>query len=208
MRCRRGWSRAGIVCRPRNQGAVSLPRADATARILAAAIELGTSRGTGALSIQAVGDAAGVSKALVLYHFNDKAGLLTALARSLSSALESRLRDAAQSGEIDRAWRALARDECARGESALWSALLLDPDVPGAVVEEGRAGRTAAATRLAGRMLAAVGLTPRVPVEFLGRMLLRELDGLTHAARRDGLRGEGLESELDAVTLALLALGR
>ena len=184
-----------------------MPRAEASARIVVAAIDLGTSRGVGALTLQAVADAAGVSKALVLYHFHDKPGLLSALARAIGEALDARMRDAAQATDSDRAWRALARDECARGEAALWSALLLDPDVPAAVIEEGRAARAATATRLAGRLLGAIGLRSRVPPEFLGRMLLRELDGLTLAARRAGLRGDGLEAELDAVTLAILALG-
>ena len=185
-----------------------MSRADARDRIIAAAVQLGTAQGAGALSLQAVADSAGVSKALLLYHYEEKGALLGVVARTIGEDTAERINAAARAENPMDAWHALAQEECARGEMALLAALLLDPAVDLSVVRETRRARTDAATRLASRMLGAVGLAPRVPVEFVGRFLLRELDGLVHASGRDGLRGEALDVELDAVVLALLALGR
>jgi hypothetical protein len=56
--------------------------------------------------------------------------------------------------------------------------------------------------------LAGVQLTPRVPATMIGRLLLRQLDGIAAGATRGGLPAAELEAELDVSALALLALGR
>ncbi len=183
-------------------------RADARDRIIAAAVRLGTAQGAGALSLQAVADAAGVSKALLLYHYQEKDELLGVVAQSLGRDAAARIATAARANDPMVGWQALAHEECARGEVALLSALALDPAVAAAVMRETRAARTEAATRLAVRMLESVGLAPCVPVEFVGRFLIRELDGLVHATGRAGLPEGALDAESDAVVLALLAFGR
>src|SRR5687767_14793240 len=99
----------------------TLSRADATDRITRAAITLGSAEGVGAMSLQAIARTAGVSKALVLYHFTGKAALLGAVAGTLGTSSESRLRAAAASTDALEAWRALVREETARGELALLS---------------------------------------------------------------------------------------
>lgn len=185
-----------------------MSRADAATRIVRAAIALGTAQGVGALSLQAIARAAGVSKALLLYHHASKAALLDAVVATLAEASEDRLRRAAVAEDAMSAWRMLVRDEANDGAVALLAALTLEADVDGAALFAARAAREAAAAQLAAAALAGVGLAPRVPAAFLGRLLVRQVDGLALAARRDGLAAEALEAELDAFALALLGLGR
>jgi AcrR family transcriptional regulator len=186
----------------------AVSRADTAQRITRAAITLGAARGVGALSLQGIAQAAGVSKALLLYHFSGKAALLDAVLAALGQASTARLRAAAAAMDAMRAWRALARDEAIHGELVLLSALALEADVDAGPMSAMRAEREGAATALATAILGGVQLTPRVPAAFIGRLLLRQLDGLAAAATRDGMPAEALEAELDAFALALLALGR
>lgn len=185
-----------------------MSRADAASRIVRAAIALGAAQGVGALSLQAIARGAGVSKALLLYHYATKAALLDAVVSALARASEERLRGASAAADAMAAWRTLAREEAREGGAALLAALALEAEVDGAALQAARAAREAAAAQLAVAVLAGVGLAPRVPAPFLGRLLVRQADGLSLAARRDGLAAEALEAELDAFALALLALGR
>ena len=185
-----------------------MSRADAAERITVAAVSLGVERGVGALSLQAIASSAGVSKALLLYHFDGKAALLDAVAASLGRTSASRLERARHGADAMHAWRALARDETARGELALLAALALDAEVDAVPLLAVRAAREESAAAMATALLEGVGLTPRVPAIFLGRLLLRQLDGLVIASTRGGLPAEALDAELDAFALALLALGR
>lgn len=185
-----------------------MSRAEAAGRITRAAITLGTAEGVGALSLQAIAHAAGVSKALLLYHFDGKSALLDAVALELGQGSTLRLRRAASVADAMDGWRTLARDEATRGELALLAALTLETATDAAALLDARAAREAAAASLATAVLAGVQLQPRVPPAFLGRLVLRQLDGLTVAARRSALDPSELENELDAFALALLALGR
>ncbi len=185
-----------------------MSRAEAATRLTRAAIALGARDGAGALSLQAIARSAGVSKALLLYHFEQKAALLDAVVTTLARGSAERLAAAAVSRDPMDAWRVLAREEAMRGELALLSALGLETDVTARVVLDGRQGRESTATQLAVAVLSGVALLPRVPPAFLGRLLLRQLDGLCVAASRAGLPPEAVDAELDAFALALLALGR
>jgi AcrR family transcriptional regulator len=100
-------------------------RADSPARILEAAIALGTAGGPAALTVQRVADAAKVSKALVIYHFASKSVLLSAIVRLLGERSAARLRTAAAERDLQASWRTLALAECATGELALLGALSL-----------------------------------------------------------------------------------
>lgn len=168
---------------------------------------LGAAHGVGALSLQAIARAAGVSKALLLYHFDGKAALLGAVADRLGAHSEERLRRAATAPDAMEAWRALARDEATRGELALLAALALEAELDPVPLRAMRAARESAGAALASAVLASVHLTPRVAPALLGRLLLRHLDGLAAAATRDGIANAAVEAELDAFALALLALG-
>jgi AcrR family transcriptional regulator len=189
--------------------------------VLDAAASLGAARGVSALSIQAIANAAGVSKALVLYHHADKPTLLRALHAHIGAANARRMTAAAAAvdpADPLEAWRALAREETARGELPLLAALAHDAanhDRVAAVARE----REAAAARLAAAVFRALGVTARVETALIGRALLRHLDGLVLAwaapGRRGGTAGGGrdvrldaeLDAELDAFALALLGLG-
>lgn len=185
-----------------------MSRADAAARLTEAAIALGAAEGVGALSLQAIARTAGVSKALLLYHFAGKAALLNAVVEALASASAQRLRQAATARDAMEAWRTLARREAKQGELALLAALSLELELEAETLAPLRAVREAAATTLATALLAGVQLVPRVPAVMVGRLLLRQLDGLVVGATRDGLSAEALDAELDVAALALLALGR
>ncbi|MBX3134428.1 MAG: TetR family transcriptional regulator [Gemmatimonadaceae bacterium] len=182
-----------------------MSRADAPLRILDAAAALGAGQGVGALSIQAVAKAAGVSKALVLYHFHDKDTLLAALVARLIEREAGALTAAAAAADALEAWRATAADDERRRERAALAALLqeaaLQAQAPALV-----APRVAAAAALGQAMLAAAGLRSRVPSALLGRVLLQHLDGVALSAR--DRTAAALEPDLDAFALALLALGR
>lgn len=160
------------------------------------------------MSLQSIARAAGVSKALLLYHFAGKSTLLAAVAAALGDGSATRLRMAAASADTLEAWRMLVRDEAARGELALLAALSLELELESGPLHAIREAREAAAASLASALLAGVQLTPRVPTALLGRVLLRQLDGIAAGATRAGIAGAALEAELDAFALALLALGR
>lgn len=66
-------------------------RGDARTRILAAARELAAERGPGNISFEAVAARAGLSKGGVLYHFNTKANLLSAVVASHVETTQERI---------------------------------------------------------------------------------------------------------------------
>lgn len=177
-------------------------------RLLAAALALGTRSGVGALSLGAIAAEAGVSKALLLYHFAGKAALLGALVSATGQGNAARLAAAARTLHAMAAWRALLRDPAQHREAAFLAALLLEADVDVTRAAAVRAAREGAASALAVAVLADVGLAPRVPAPALGRLLLRQLDGLAVAAARGALADAALDAEIDTCALALLGLAR
>jgi AcrR family transcriptional regulator len=188
-------------------------RAETTERLLASAISLGVRRGMGAMSLQGIAGAAGVSKALVLYHFDDKPAVLAAVVARLAARTATRMEGAATSGDGMEAWRALVRVELEMGELALLAALAQEPDArdargAGRTAGGARSVREASATRLVTAIMTSLNLTPRVPAPFLGRALVRHLDGLAVASAPERLGTTELEAELDTFALALLAFGR
>jgi AcrR family transcriptional regulator len=185
-----------------------MSRADASERIIEGAVRLGIARGVGAMSLQAIATASGVSKALVLYHFQGKATLLRGVVDALARGSAARLQRAAQQTDAMAGWRALVLDEVARGDAALLTALSLEEDVDVETAQRARVAREEAATTLAVAVLGGVGQSPRVPAPFLGRLVLRQIDGLAVAAARGGVADAARDAELDTFALALLALGK
>ncbi len=183
-----------------------MSRAETGAQLLAAAAALGMAQGVGALTIQAIAGAAGVSKALVLYHFTDKATLLRALHGELASASAARLRAAAARPDPLEAWRALVHDEAAAGALALLAAMGREAGIDAGTVAEAQETREAAATVLATAILGGLDLRPRVAPVLLGRVVVRHVDGVAFR-RRDVPDAADLDAELDAFALAFLALG-
>lgn len=186
-----------------------MSRAESPSRLLDAAIRLGIAEGAGALSIQGIATTAGVSKALVLYHYGDKEALLAAVVRRLGEESAARLGVAAVMPDPLAGWRELAREEAHAGSWALGTALMQERALAGgSAIAETRRAREAQAALLAAAVLRAVGLTPRVPAALAGRALLRLTDGLAVAAAQGGLTDDAIEEELDALSLAFLGLGR
>jgi AcrR family transcriptional regulator len=182
-----------------------MSRADAPVRILDAAAGLGATQGVGALSIQGIATAAGVSKALVLYHFHDKGTLLRALAMRLVERETAAVEAAARATDALEAWRGTAADAERRRERALVAALLQDVALQPTAADM-MAARHAATAALGQALFSAMGLRARVPAALLGRVIAQHLDGLAVTSRERS--AEALEPDLDAFALALLALGR
>lgn len=181
-----------------------MSRADTAARIIAAAVTHGTARGVTALSLQGIAAAAGVSKALVLYHFTEKDALLSAVVEHLTQRDVAVLEAAAGAPDALEAWRSAAGAARHRDARALLVGLLREPPLQ-TLAEEITARRVAATTRLATAMLRHAGLRPRIAAALVGRVVLDQLDGVAVTA---GVRsGEVLEAELDALALAVLGLG-
>jgi AcrR family transcriptional regulator len=179
---------------------------DRAERILAAARSLGVRAGVGALSLQAIAEEAGVSKALLLYHYQGKSALLEALVEQLGREGTARLEAAARTPRAMEAWRALLSHAGARGEAALLNALALEGEIDATIAHRAMAAREHAATALAVAVLRQLGLAPRIPAPALGRTLLRQFDGLAAVAPHDGITAMALEAELDTFALALIGL--
>lgn len=179
--------------------------AEARERLLAAATALGVTQGAGALTMQGIASAAGVSKALVLYHFGDKTALLGGIVERLVQRDIARAANATAAADPLAAWHALARDAEARAERGLLGALALEGALR-STMDGHAAAREAAATALAVAVLEALDLRPRIAPALLGRLLLRQLDGGVHA--RHDVSPTAIDAELDGFALAFLALGR
>jgi AcrR family transcriptional regulator len=183
-----------------------MSRADGADRFLAAATTLGVVGGVSALTIQGIAAEVGVSKALVLYHFDDKRALLRALALRISAADVSALRVAGEAEDPFDAWLTVGADREGAARRALLAALILEPTVRG-LAHEIRGARQQAAGALASAMLETAGLVPRVSGALLGRVLLQQLDGIAASAEDADTEGATPRAALDAFALALLSLG-
>lgn len=181
-----------------------MSRAESATRILDAAVVLGIADGVGALTLQGIAASGGVSKALVLYHFDGKDALLGALAEHLTAHDVASLRAAAAAPDALEGWRTTAGDADARGARALLTALVRESPVR-ALAASLWAERVAAAAELAQAMLAAAGLRARIATPLLGRLALHHLDGIALGA--SARASASVDAELDASALALLGLG-
>lgn len=178
---------------PLTPGGRSADTPSATRRILEAATRRIAQSGAAALSIHDVAVDAGVSKALVHYHFHDKDTLLARLVEHLTSGLVDRERAAlaAHAGRhdpmaVDALWR-WVEEELQRGEMRV----LLELDAyRGAAVQA--ATRSAAALRRAAaaetitRLFGILDLRPRIAPELLARVVVAFLDGLAIDAALSG----------------------
>ncbi|MEO8560499.1 MAG: TetR/AcrR family transcriptional regulator [bacterium] len=155
---------------------------DARARIVDAGARCITRDGVAGASMAAIALEAGVSKALLHYHYRDRASLLAEIVEHLGAGLIGRERAAvdrldAMSG-LNALWGWLD-DELRRGELASVGAL--------ALVREGQvreASRTVAdhrrrsAARTVERLFAQLELAPRVPAAMMAEASVAFTDGL------------------------------
>ena len=157
-------------------------RGNAAERILVAAAETASALGAAQVSMQAVADAAGVSKALIHYHFRDRDELLARLADWITVELvqgeEVALDGAAPGAGLDALWtwldealesgrlRALVELGLERGEPVRQS------------VRRSRDARRAQATLTIERLFAAMGLQPRLPPPLVADVTVAFAEGL------------------------------
>jgi AcrR family transcriptional regulator len=180
--------------------------------IIRAAVHCLSSNGVGALTVGAVARRAGVSSALVHYHFATKQRLLAAAAERLLERRTAERLGALGSGAglvaLDRLWQAAQRSAADGAERATLDLVALageNADV-GRLVAHGRQReRTALRERLPA-LFAELGAMP-VAVDETAEVVATFLDGigLTLAAGADAAV---VRSAFDAFWLALIAAGQ
>ncbi len=162
------------------------PRAGAPERILAAAATCAGQQGVAQVSLQTVAGVAGVSKALIHYHFRDRDALLARLADWLSDAVvageAAALADAPPTGGLDALWEWLG-GELATGR--IRALVDLGQEQGAAVrsaVRRSREARRTQATRTIEWLFHALSLTPRLPAPLVADVTVAFLDGLAGEA--------------------------
>ena len=168
--------------------------------------------GLGALTVGAVAQRAGVSTALVYYHFDTKSQLLLAAAARLApQRTRQRLDALAQRGgldALDRLWDALEAG-AAGGSERAWSELQLhansDRDI-GSLLSRQRAAELAAVTSRAPALLEGLGSNLTVGAEEFALLLVSTLDGLS-AALLSGMGASRVRAAYDAFWLTTISAG-
>jgi AcrR family transcriptional regulator len=183
-------------------------RRNAADRILrAAALRLST-LGAAELSLQDVATAAGVSKALIHYHYKDKESLLEQVAMWAtveSVERERRALDGSTAGDaVDALWQWLEK-ELHDGHLRLLVELgqYRAPRVRVAVADALRVRRDASTFTIR-RLFELLELRPRVPVELLAGVVVAFIDGL--ASRPESGTTDDRRVTFDVFWLSLLSL--
>jgi AcrR family transcriptional regulator len=155
---------------------------DARARIVRAGARCITREGVTGASMAAIAEEAGVSKALLHYHYHDRATLLAEIAERIGIDVVERERAAVDesggTGGLDALWRWL-EDELRRGELAALATLSLTR-----LGKVRNATRTAAtdrrisAARTIKHLFTELDLTPRIPAALLADAAVAFVDGL------------------------------
>ena len=157
-------------------------RGNAAERILAAAADCVSALGAAQVSMQDVADSAGVSKALIHYHFRDRDELLARLVDWLGAELVAGEAAALDEGGpepgLDRLWRWLA-DALRSGRVRALVELGLERGAPvRQAVLRARDARRAVATVTIERLFADFGLQPRLPAPLVADVTVAFVDGL------------------------------
>lgn len=181
---------------------------DARARIIEGAIRCIVRRGVADASMSAIASEAGVSKALLHYHFADRAQLLTHVIGVLAQRLVHREREAlahrsaSDATVVDALWH-LVEGELVRGElrAVLELGTLQEPALA-AANDEARRQRQDAAVQTVGQVLTRLDLAPRVPVALIAGATVAFVDGLAIG----GVRSEDAQPSFDVFWLAILSL--
>jgi TetR/AcrR family transcriptional regulator, regulator of biofilm formation and stress response len=182
---------------------------DARVRIVDAGVRCIAREGVAGASMAAIALEAGVSKALLHYHYHDRSTLLAEIVERIGMRTIERERAAIDEsggmGGLDALWRWLD-EELRRGELAALSEL--------ALVREGPVRRTTrsvasdrrrSAARTIERLFAELDLAPRVPAPLMADAAVAFIDGLA----LDVANGSAREPRVsyDIFWLALLGLG-
>lgn len=189
--------------------AVSAARkASATRRILAAARTLVERGGAAEISMGDVGASAGVSKALVHYHFHDKDSLLEALVEDVGAAVLQRARESMTkeptSHALDEHWTWIERELRVGDIRILVSLAEYDSDRVRFASRRVSDQRRELAVEHTSLVFSRLGLNPRVPSELMADTLLAFVDGLAVAAALNPQRNP--RPAFDVLWLALLTL--
>jgi len=157
-------------------------RGNAAERILASAAECVGQLGAAQVSLQTVADSAGVSKALIHYHFRDRDELLARLvdwmAVQLVQGEELALADVDATNALDALWTWLEGELDTGRLRALGELAGERGDVVRDAVRRSREARRAQATLTIERLFEALGLRPRLPAPLVGDVTVAFLDGL------------------------------
>lgn len=161
---------------------VTSTRGAAAGRILEATSACIVQKGAADVSLQDVAEAAGVSKALIHYHFHDKGELLARLVEWLRAGLVARqstaLSGVSGSAALDALWQWLS-DELERGDlRALLDLTLVQGEAVQSAVRITAAERRDVATEVITQLFEALGLKPRVPSALIGHAFVAFVDGL------------------------------
>jgi AcrR family transcriptional regulator len=183
-------------------------RPAADSRILESARRLVQRGGAAGISMGDVAAEAGVSKALIHYHFNDKDSLLAALVESVGSAVVARARvNAVATAErpLDAHWEWLAR-ELREGDLRVLVSLA-DCDSAATRAASGRiaAERLQLAAQDVEAVFRGLGLTPRMPAALVAETVLAFVDGLACRTALGAVRDP--RGAFDVLWLSLLSLG-
>jgi AcrR family transcriptional regulator len=176
-------------------------------RIIDAALRCLTHHGPADVSLSDIAREAGVSKALIHYHFRDRDMLIVGVIDHVAVGLAARERHAL--GEersalaVDALWQWLEA-ELERGEIRV---LLSLADHPNAAVREAAqraaAGRRQSTTSTVERLFETLELRPRVPAPLIADVAVAWIDGLALDAR-DTARPARIA--FDVFWLAMLSL--
>lgn len=191
----------------------------ASTRILDAAAQRIAIHGAAALALSDVARDAGVSKALIHYHFRDKDTLLTRLVESLVSDLLAREHEAlalyAQQHSplvIDALWQWLSA-ELSRGSIRVLLELDAYPaETVRMAARQAAARRREAAGETIERLFSILELRPRVAVPLLANVAVAFVDGLALDVDRNAVPEAGLSDgraprvAFDVFWLAMLSL--
>ena len=185
---------------------------NSTDRIVEEACRVIGEAGLGSLTIGIVAERAGVSTALVHYHFDTKARLVVASAERIAEVRTLRRGSAldAASGlaALDELWRAL-NEGIDDGVERAWLELVLqaraDTEVAAVLATPRSAARDAMARRLP-QLMRELGATLPASAEEMAAALEAQLDGLA-LALLGGQEPASVRSAYDAFWLTLLAAG-
>ena len=157
-------------------------RGAAAGRILEATSACIVQKGAADVSLQDVAEAAGVSKALIHYHFHDNGELLARLVEWLHAGLIARqstaLSGVSASAALDALWQWMS-DELERGDlRALLDLTLVQGEAVQAAVRVTAGARRDTAASVVGALFDALGLRPRVPAPLIADAFIAFMDGL------------------------------
>ena len=181
---------------------------DARARIVEAGVRCIAREGVAGASMAAIALEAGVSKALLHYHYHDRSTLLAEIVDRIGMRTIERERaaidESGDMGGLDAVWRWL-EGELRGGELAALAELALLREAPVRRATRAAASdRRRSAARTIKRLFTELDLTPRVPAPLMADAAVAFIDGLA----LDAANGSAREPRVsyDIFWLALLGL--